>query len=402
MPEQPTVIVVGAGLAGLTCARDLHQAGVEVVVLEKTGRIGGRVQTDRTDGFLLDRGFQVYLTGYEHARQRLDLAQLDLHAFEPGSLIRWQDGFARFSDPWRRPQRLLETLFRGPGTAMDRFRIGRLRSQSSAARHDDASDTTTTSQAFDQLGFTAEFQAAFLRPWWRGVMLDPDLTAPASYMRFLFNTFSRGDTALPAGGMRQIPEQLVSQLPPHAIRTSTPVRDLTRTSVTLDDGEQHTADAIVLAVDPASPLLDNTPPMGGTTCIYFAADQPPIDDPILVLNGSPQATFNHLAVLSNVCPAYAPPGAALISVTAIEPIDQPDHHRNSVLDELQTWFGPQVRGWRHLRTDVIPNALPRDWPTQTPHKNTPIIAGDHTASPSIEGAMLSGSRAADRVLADLA
>ena len=58
------VVVVGAGLAGLACATTLLRAGLDVVVVEASDAVGGRVRTDVVDGFRLDRGFQVLNTGY--------------------------------------------------------------------------------------------------------------------------------------------------------------------------------------------------------------------------------------------------------------------------------------------------------------------------------------------------
>ena len=57
-PPQSSVIIVGAGVAGLTAARACAKAGVRVRLLEASDGVGGRVRTDRTeDGYLLDRGF---------------------------------------------------------------------------------------------------------------------------------------------------------------------------------------------------------------------------------------------------------------------------------------------------------------------------------------------------------
>jgi phytoene dehydrogenase-like protein len=58
------LIIVGAGLAGLTCAKVLRERGAEVTVFEAADGVGGGVRTDEQDGFLLDRGFQVYFTSY--------------------------------------------------------------------------------------------------------------------------------------------------------------------------------------------------------------------------------------------------------------------------------------------------------------------------------------------------
>ena len=68
MPEAD-VLVVGAGLAGLACARRLAGAGLEVRVVEASDGVGGRMRTDVVDGFRLDRGFQVLNTGYPEARR---------------------------------------------------------------------------------------------------------------------------------------------------------------------------------------------------------------------------------------------------------------------------------------------------------------------------------------------
>src|SRR5262245_58738115 len=102
--ERPDVLIVGAGLSGLRCAQLLTQAGLQVRVIEAADGVGGRVRTDRLDGFLLDRGFQVLLTAYPEAREALDYRGLELRPFEPGALVRVDGEFVRVSDPFRRPR----------------------------------------------------------------------------------------------------------------------------------------------------------------------------------------------------------------------------------------------------------------------------------------------------------
>ena len=68
--------MVGAGLAGLSAAVRLEAAGCDVHVLDAGAHAGGRLATERIDGFLVDRGFQVLNTGYPRAAD-LDLDALD-------------------------------------------------------------------------------------------------------------------------------------------------------------------------------------------------------------------------------------------------------------------------------------------------------------------------------------
>ncbi len=126
VPSEVDTVVVGAGLAGLCAARRLAAAGVEVAVLEAGPAVGGRVATDVVDGFLLDRGFQVYNTSYPESARVLDHAALDLRSFTPGALVRRGDRLHRVADPRRRPLAAPGTVLAPIGSPLDKARIALL------------------------------------------------------------------------------------------------------------------------------------------------------------------------------------------------------------------------------------------------------------------------------------
>ncbi|MDA8062216.1 MAG: FAD-dependent oxidoreductase, partial [Actinomycetota bacterium] len=124
--DRVDVVVVGAGLAGLAAARHLEDAGRSVVVLEASDGVGGRVRSDRVDGFVLDRGFQVLLTAYPEARRMLDYGSLRLCRFEPGALVRHAGRFVEVADPLRVPAKALATARAPVGSALAKARLGLL------------------------------------------------------------------------------------------------------------------------------------------------------------------------------------------------------------------------------------------------------------------------------------
>ena len=127
MAANRDVIIIGAGLAGLSCARALHQRGISCLLLEASDDVGGRVRTDKLEGFLLDRGFQVLLTAYPEVRRWLDLESLNLRPFYPGALMRTAGRFERLVDPWRRPLDAIKQLFTSRIRMSDGLAVARLR-----------------------------------------------------------------------------------------------------------------------------------------------------------------------------------------------------------------------------------------------------------------------------------
>jgi len=415
--NSPPIVILGAGLAGLCCARQLLQRGVDFLLLDAADEVGGRVRTDERAGFRLDRGFQVLQTAYPEARAVLDYKALHLSEFEPGAWV--QSGTRRvlMSDPWRRPRQLLTTLTNGIGTLTDRWRLARLRRQVTRPSLEDlwqAPDGATAEFLRREMRLSIDLYEKFLRPWFAGVFLESDLATSSRFFRFVFRMFADGAAALPEQGMGAIPRQLAAGLHSGILRLKARVESLDGRHVRLATGESLAARAVVLAVEgPEAARLSGglvaSPASRSTSCLYYAADKPPFVERLLFLNGDRQGPVNHLAVPSNVAASYAPTGRALISASVVgETAQSPGELELAVRSQLRKWFGGQVDRWSLLKTYQIRHALPgRPVGEVGGTMRSPRLAdglytsGDHCTSASIQGAMLSGRLAAESLLSDL-
>lgn len=411
--SNPDVIVVGAGLAGLSCTRTLVSSRLKVLLLDGADAPGGRVRTDAHEGFLLDRGFQVYLTAYPEGRRALEYGALGLRRFIPGAKV-WRGGRLRtVTDPLRRPVEALSHLLSPPGTFGDKLRVLELRQAALSGELEDLwlRPQRSSAKYLDELGFTEDMREGFLRPFFAGIFLEKELGTSSRFLEFVFRMFATGDAVVPERGMAAIPEQLAAKLPSGVMRLRAPVADAWGHRVRLADGEVIEAKAVVVAADAAGALalLPGLPPhsTNRVTCLYFAAPEPPVEGPWLVLNGEGRGVVNNVAVMSEVSPAYAPKGQALVSVSVVGPSPAEDALEARVREELTGWFGNAVSAWRHLRTYVIPNALPAQPPSALEPPRRPVrlspglyVCGDHRDNSSIDGALGSGRRAAEALLLD--
>lgn len=396
------VIVVGGGLSGLACAVRLAEGGVSPRVLEASDGVGGRVRSDQVNGFVLDRGFQVFLSAYPEAGRLLDLAALDLRRFRAGALV-FKDGKSqRVMDVFRHPQYLVGSALAPVGTVVDKLRVAKLR----FGRRDRMGGPDRTTEAFlRDYGFSTGMIDGFFRAFYGGIFLERDLRTSSRMFEFTFRMFSEGHATLPARGMQAIPDQLVARLPAGSIRLQAAVRTVEPRAVVLESGERLTADAVVVATDASTTrrLLPEFSAAAGwraVTGIYFSAPRSPMNEAIIALNGG-GGLVNNVCVISDVVPEYAPAGKSLVSVSVLgEPAEA--GLEAAVLAELEVWFGPQVRSWEHLRTYPIRQALPEQ-PT-TPlrdgvqQQDGVFVCGDHCTSASIEGAVVSGMQTAEFLL----
>jgi phytoene dehydrogenase-like protein len=409
------VVIVGGGLAGLSCARHLQDEGVSYRLLEATDRIGGRVKTDRIDGFLLDRGFQVLQTAYPVARRTLKNYPLRLKRFPPGVVIHRDDRLYTLADPRRCPKYFWETMTAPVGSLADSLRMLKLARK--VCRGSDKSlfqEPESTAMTFLKAsGFSEKMIRSFFIPFFGGVCLDPQIRASSRVLQYVFRMFATGDAALPENGMEEIPRQISRTIPTERILTGVRVDRVAEGKVVLENGREWRTRAVVLATEgpEVQRLLGRPDPNGsvGETCLYFSTNQPPIKEPFLVLNGDGKGPVNNVAFPSMVSPAYAPPGRHLVSVVVLGPPSEDAAVVEShVRTQLGEWFGPTVRRWRHLKTYRIRHALPQQSPpTSDPTVPQPpvgpgiFVCGEYGSLAGIQWAMLSGHLTAETVMAHL-
>ncbi|GIL82041.1 hypothetical protein Vretimale_1587 [Volvox reticuliferus] len=416
---QPDVIVVGAGVAGLSCGATLAQRGVRPAVLEASDGVGGRVRTDTVDGFLLDRGFQIFLTGYPEAQAALDYSALQLQPFYAGALV-WQEGsFHRVADPLRHFADGLASLPNPVGTPLDKVMVGvfRLKSLLGSVEELLARPETTIAERLKAEGFTDSIIRSFFRPFLGGIFFDRQLRTSSRLFEFVMRMLATGSNCLPAKGIGAVADQLATKLPQGAITLNTKVDAVRGKEVILADGTKLTARrGVVVAVEgpEASRILggalQSSPskpdPGVGTCCLYFRAPKPPSSENILYLNGEDGGIVNNCCFPSTVAPSYAPPGQALVSVSTVGTFPELSDEalEGEVRKQMSTWFGSgEVASWTHLRTYRIPFAQPNQAPPTNFSRPVALgggvfVCGDHRDSATLDGAIKSGRRAAEALL----
>ncbi|MGX2997657.1 NAD(P)/FAD-dependent oxidoreductase [Streptomyces sp. JNUCC 64] len=434
MPEparHADIVIVGAGVAGLTAARRLTRAGIPTVVLEATDRPGGRMSTDEVDGFLLDRIARPLSTAHPGLRRAPGLEELVLRPFSPGVLVRGEGRLHRVGEPRtiRRARgafktaRALASAPRGPrtgwqprgaagvGSPLDQARLG-----AALARLADtpverllARPETAASGALPTRGVPARTVDGFLRPLLSALLCDPGLTTSSRYADLALHSFARGRLCLPEGGARALPDLLAAGLPPGTVRTGVRVRSVSTTRVVTEEHGEVRCRAVLLATDAraAARLLPGlrVPDFHGVTVVHHAVDEPPLEEPAWVLATGRRGPVAHTAVVSQVDPTRAPAGRSLVSSTLLGP-PPPDADR-VVRAQLAELYGTGTSGWEVLSVRHLPDAVPAMPAPHDPRRPVRVldglyVCGDHRETSTFAGAVQSGRRAATAVLADLA
>lgn len=408
MTEICDVLVVGAGLAGLQCARELEAAGRGVLVWEASDDVGGRIRTDRIDGFLVDRGFQVLNPAYPAVRRWVDVEALALQPFGAGVRVRREDSLAVLAHPLREPRLVLKTLRSGILKPRDVAGLLRWAAPAYVRRRSHRGTDSPLREALDGAGCSGELRRV-VDQFLAGVLLEDRGSTSNDFALQLARVFASGVPGLPREGMQALPRQLAAAL-------SSPVRTSTRVESIKPDGTALVVTAadtvvrareVVVATDPvtAGGLTGSAvPAMKGVLTHWFAAGTAPSEANMICVDGRarPGGPLVNAAVISNAAPSYAPAGQHLIQTSALFGAGRPVPTDDEVRRHAGEIFGAPTSGWELVARQEVPHALPAQLP---PLRRQPmvspsglIVCGDHRATASIEGALVSGHRAAQAIL----
>lgn len=405
------VIIVGAGIAGLVAALELESRNIDVLIVEKSDRAGGRVKTDQVNGFLLDHGFQVLLTAYPEAQKYLDFKDLKLKYFDPGALIFHQQKQTRISDPTRKPAQLLNTLLSPAGTFQDKLKIWqlsqKLKNESEEAIFSRPDETTL--KYLQDFGFSSTIIDNFFRPFFGGIFLENELNTSSRMFEFIFKMFSTGHAALPSEGMEAIPRQLKHKLKKTEFLFNFEVVSVNQKQVRLDDDNVLDTEAVIIATQPDKIIKNLQGQFAGyqkVTNTYFSLDHSFIDKPLIGLVPEPDFMINNLCVMSDTAPSYGKKGAALVSVSVNQvPEISLEKFEQNLKKELEYLTGIDQDKFETIKTFTIEKALPivedvhyQMYYTETKMYDNIYLAGDYLLNGSLNAAMASGRSAAQAVM----
>ena len=410
------IVIVGAGLAGLACARELTRAGRPFLLLEAAPGPGGRQRTTHRDGFTLDHGFQVVLSSYPAVSRLVNIHRLEPRWFESGALLHHDGLLHHLTSPLANP---LNSVFSRSLTLSDKARLAALglrlltTSDSTIAGGCSAPGDSTTADFLLRSRFSRGFIDRFARPFFGGVFLDNALETSSALFLLYLKRFLTGTAWLPSGGISALPKAIASKIPVECLRYNTRVASVetgggSATGVLLANGAFLPASRVVLAVDEPSAcaLLERPAPPPGreVAVVYFKTRTSLYRHPCLVLPDAHEPVVRHFVQITNIAPSYAPLDWHLISATVLDPARYPSDALPVLAAREITGVFPRAEGaLEHLETIRVPYAVPAQPPgfaARIPFPNLPAnvyTVGDWACGASIQAALDSGLRAARRL-----
>jgi glycine/D-amino acid oxidase-like deaminating enzyme len=383
-------VVIGAGLAGLSAALTLQDAGADVTLLDSSDRAGGRVASDLIDGFILDRGFQLVNLNYPEVKRLGIESELDFKIAPRSVRVSFDSDYVNLGDP------------RSHFFSAFSSESGSLTSKLSFLKYlaSKPLQQESVEEHLMRCG-TRDLYQKVLKSFLQGVFLADPARVSAVVGREIIGSFIFGRSGIPADGVSALPIALAKRI--KNLQLNTRVEEIRDKTVITNNGE-FLSKKIILATDltTAGQLLgaDQVTPLLSSITWYHATEIAPTKEAQLVLDSQHRGPVVNSLVISNLSGKYAPQGQSLISSTTISHASESEVRR-----QLALIWGTSTGDWRFLAKYEIHSALPLFAPGAERVKSLRVNeniyrAGDYLTAPSQNGALLAGRLAAEELMFD--
>ena len=372
-------VVIGGGLAGISAALTLQDAGESVELYEASDDLGGRVRSDYIDGYILDRGFQLVNSGYSELKRLKVIPEIDFCKSERTIDVVTPFGISSIGDPRLHPLQ----AFNSPlGSLSEKVAVLKFLGEK-------PNSNISLRDALLASG-TGDFYENLLKPFLRGVFLTELENVDSTYGREIIKSFILGDSGLPRAGAGALSAALGARI--ENVHLNSPVESLD------DLGDKR----IIVATDAAtaSRLLGINEVAEHTTSYtwYHSVPAGVITSKRLRVTSTVNPIVNSIAI-SNVISQYAPDDRTLISSTSLDAISD-----DVALNEIAKFWSLAPSEFdlvkRYEIKDSLPIFAPKSHGVSSSHVRENIyIAGDYLTAGSQNGALLSGRLAAMESLA---
>ena len=405
------IYIVGAGISGLIAAKVLEDNGYHPTIIDADAKVGGRVQSDEVNGFILDRGFQVLLSAYPAAQHYLDFNKLNLQELLPGATIFKNGKQQTIGDPLRNLGLLFPTLFSSIGSVADKFKILKLNSLLKKKKISEIFEEKekSTLNYLKDFGFSDAIINNFFTPFFSGIFLEPNLATSSRMFKFVYKMFGNGLAVIPKNGIQAISNQLKENLKHTEFIFNSPVKEVKNKQIILKDDKTIATHFTIVATE-ASHLISNlkNQETAWKSCdtFYFETEKRVIQKPLIGLIADEKAIINNIFYHTSIANA-SKTNNQLLSVTVVK-----SHNYNKeeiikkVTEELATYCG--IKTTKLIKRYRIKKALPKLSNLQYELSNTEtqltsniFLAGDQLLNGSLNAAMIAGERAAQGVIQTL-
>ena len=401
--KKTDIVIIGAGIAGLACAMKLKKNNRNFIIIEQSDRVGGRVGSIKENEYIFDLGFQVYNTEYYKTNSLLNLKELKLKVFKPGASIYNGRRFEILSDPFRDPSTILETFFSGMTTFKDKIKILTLkRALSSYCISEDQSEDMTTLKYLKSYGFSNKIINGFFKPFFSGIFLENQLETSSKFFKNVFSNFNKGYAAVPVNGMQAIPDQMVKNVNPHNLLLGNKVIEAKNPEkIVLENNEIIEAKYMVLTGGSNSLVNNHIVEFNSVRTFYFSS-RVKVKHPKYINLFPYDSLINNIAILSSVSENYSPEGNTLFSITIIESDLSKSELIDIIQDKLSTYYGDEKSNYIFMKEINIKQATIKQktgyFDLKIEDKKNILFAGDYTTYGSIEGAVVSGIKTAEKLI----